>query len=500
MLKCKKNKFWLENIPNLFCTFTLLPLQGMSLAAQMNALSRFSIIIFFVLLLLGFRFSGLFLLLSLLFIIILYYIERNNMERFKTEYYSPQQRTTQHTTQRTTQPTTQIGSAEMRDRCVQESDDLSNSRRFCNDERSLDGPKGVFNNPEWMSENQRLVGGANPKTKIPPVVIAPLADLSYWRGTNLVTYPQINQECNTDIYRSGYQISSDYDHNSNYSHQNFQNKELSRQKTLYQYNKNSKENPKENFKENFEFPYLLREKEPGDINTACGYNPDQLLRAGLPSNLSAGMCSKTPFMKQYNENLFTQTIQPGIYTRNEINEPINSNIGISFNQQFQPTTSRTDILSGNINYTQHDPRIIEPLLEHTEPLFVVNEATEADIYDPRFTGYGTSYRSYTDDNIGQTRFYYNDVDAIRMPNYITRSHIDNQPFADHYGPLPSGSANGNPYTANIHDMANDAFLQGALQHRTEISERLMRKVNSEQWQRRSAPIRTNNMRMLGGMS
>ena len=86
MFKCKKNKFWLENISNLFCKFTLLPLHGMSVAEQMNSLSRLSIMIFFILLLLGFRFSGLFLVISLLFIIILYYIERNSMERFKTEY------------------------------------------------------------------------------------------------------------------------------------------------------------------------------------------------------------------------------------------------------------------------------------------------------------------------------------------------------------------------------------------------------------------------------
>ena len=478
MFKCKKNKFWLENISNLFCTFTLLPLQGMSLAAQMNSLTRLSIIIFFVLLLFGFKFSGLFILLSLLFIIILYYIERNNMERFKTEYYSPQQRTREF--------------VKMKDQYVNKFDDLSNSKRFCNDEKSLER---VFNNQEWMSENQKLVGGPNPKTKIPPVIVAPLADLSYWRGTNLVTYPQINEECNIDIYRSGYKISSECDQNKTPFSKNYCGNH--NQKTLYQYNKNSKENSKENF----EFPYLLGKKEPGDINTSCGYNPEQLIRAGLPSNLPSGVCTQNPVMKQYNENLFTQTIQPGIYTRNEINEPINSNIGISFNQQFLPTTSKTNILSGNINYIQHDPRIIEPLIEYPDQLFeFADGSTEADIYDPRFTGYGTSYRSYTDDNIGQTRFYYNDVDAIRMPNYITRSHIDNQPFADHYGPIPSGFENGNPFTANIHEMANDAFLQGALQHRTEISERLMRKVNSEQWQRRSAPIRTHNMRMLGGMS
>jgi len=482
MFKCKKNKFWLENISNLFCNFTLLPLQGMSLAAQMNSLTRLSIMIFFILLLLGFKFCGLFLLISLLFIIILYYIERNNMERFKTEYYRPQNNRTQ-----------------MKDQHIHRFENLSNSQRFCNDEKSLEAPKGGINNPEWMSENQKLVGGPNPKTKIPPVIIAPLADLSYWRGTNLVTYPQINEECNIDIYRSGYQISSECDHNKTPFSENYCSRN-NKEKRLYQYNQNYNQNYKENIKEeNFELPYLLREKTPGDINTACGYNPEQLIRSGLPSNMSSGICSQNPYMKQYNENLFTQTIQPGIYTRNEINEPINSNIGISFNQQFPPTTSKTNMISGNINYTQNDPRIIEPVYENTKPVFF-GEPTEADIYDPRFTGYGTSYRSYTDDNIGQTRFYYNDVDAIRMPNYITRSHIDNQPFADSYGPLPPGGENGNRFTSSIHDMANDAFLQGALQHRTEISERLMRKVNSEQWQRRSAPIRTHNTRMLGGMS
>ena len=92
-MKCKKNKLWLENISNLFCTSNLIPLNGMSLAEQMNSLSRLVIIIFFVLFLFKFRFSGLFLLLSLLFIIILYYIQKNNMEQFHAEYYTPKKQT-----------------------------------------------------------------------------------------------------------------------------------------------------------------------------------------------------------------------------------------------------------------------------------------------------------------------------------------------------------------------------------------------------------------------
>ena len=452
--KCRKNKFWIENIANLFCEFTLIPLDRMSLAEQMNALSRLVIIIFLVLLLLGVRFSILFLLLSLLFIIILYYIQRNNMERLNAEHYTPIRRN-------------QVSSLSS-DKGAKITYGCNNSRKFCDDEILLDGYKG---DPKWMSENQKLVGQANPKTKIQPVIVPGILDLDYWRGTNLVTYPEINHQTNIDVYRSGYNVSSNCENPNNKRSRLFIDK----------YKKPN-------------FPYLLRQEESGDVNTACGYNPEQLLISGLPTNLSSSNYSREHSMKQYNENLYTQTIQPGIYTRNQINEPINSNIGISFTQQFPPKTQKTNFLNGDINYIEHDPRIIEPVFDE---IHIVPRTTEYNIYDPRFTGYGTSYRSYTDDNIGQTRFYYNDVDAIRMPNYITRSHIDNQPFADHYGPIPENAANGNPNTPNIHALANNAFLEGSLQHRTEISERLMRKVNSEQWQRRSAPMR-GNLRMLGG--
>ena len=125
--------------------------------------------------------------------------------------------------------------------------------------------------------------------------------------------------------------------------------------------------------------------------------------------------------------------------------------------------------------------------------------SETDIYDPRFNGYGTSYRAYEDEFIGQTRFYYDDINAVRMPNYITRSNIDNLPFADKYGPIPEGHSNGNSNTCNMRKLANNGFLNSALQHRADISQKLMRKRNNELSQRRQAPIRTGGQRMLGGM-
>ena len=148
-------------------------------------------------------------------------------------------------------------------------------------------------------------------------------------------------------------------------------------------------------------------------------------------------------------------------------------------------------------YTEHDPRIVEPAIE--EPNMALNEdVSRENIYDPRHTGYGTSYRSYTDDTTGQTRFYYDDVDAVTMPNYITRSNIDFAPFADHYGPAPENGAYGNPFNSNIRALANDAFTRATIQHRTDMANSLMRKTNARQSQLRLAPINTSSQRMLGG--
>ena len=115
--------------------------------------------------------------------------------------------------------------------------------------------------------------------------------------------------------------------------------------------------------------------------------------------------------------------------------------------------------------------------------------TESDVYDPRFYGYGTSYRSYTDELTGQTRFYYDDINSIRMPNYVSRSNIDFAKYADTYGPLNNSNKNGNPNNSEIRALANDSFLRASLQQRTELQERLLRKRNNEMWQLRKYPVR-----------
>lgn len=239
-------------------------------------------------------------------------------------------------------------------------------------------------------------------------------------------------------------------------------------------------------------PQIIQPNHSGWVNTTCGYNPSQT-RNGLPSNLPVGNCQQSPEMKRYNENLFTQTVTPGVYSINQVNEPINSNIGISFNQQFEPVTcKRTE---KGLEYVLHDPRIIEPAESiDIPPQAILNKADYDNVYDPRFYGYGTSYRSYLEPVTGQTRFMYDDINAIKMPNYVTRSKIDHLPYADSYGPVQEGSEMGNRLNPDIRTLVQDSWLRDSVGFREDISQKLMRKVNAEGWQKRMYP---NSSRPVG---
>jgi hypothetical protein len=230
---------------------------------------------------------------------------------------------------------------------------------------------------------------------------------------------------------------------------------------------------------------------PGMVNMQCGYNPDQLFNSNLPVNFAAGNCEQSPNLASYNKNIFTQTIQPGVYTVNDVIEPINSNIGISYDQQFLPVSCKFTENGGTL-YTQHDPNLVD-IVRKDDRQSVKQAVDNANIYDPRHSGYGTSYRSYTDETTGQTRFAYDDINAIRMPNYITRSHIDFEPYADSYGPMKTGQSLGNEFNSDIRALAQDSWLRNSLQFRNDLSERRMRKINADAWQQRVAPIHTRGM-------
>ena len=88
---------------------------------------------------------------------------------------------------------------------------------------------------------------------------------------------------------------------------------------------------------------------------------------------------------------------------------------------------------------------------------------------------------------GQSRFYYDDIDAIRRPNYITRTNIDHLRSSDAYGPIRSDQEM-HDNNQNIRETADNAFRDQTLDFRTEMMTRLMRKRNAELWQLRKAPL------------
>ena len=46
----------------------------------------------------------------------------------------------------------------------------------------------------------------------------------------------------------------------------------------------------------------------------------QIIDDNLPSNKNFGICEKDDVFKEYNKQSYTATLQPGVYTRNQIVE------------------------------------------------------------------------------------------------------------------------------------------------------------------------------------
>jgi len=575
------------------------------------------IIVFLILLLLNFRYSVVFFVSSLLFIIFVYYIQKSQMQRnsgqqSSIENYAPTipqpsnipvcpKNNCKNASLPSRGPPSGLAPSSRSSRVVPSYSSLS--KQIPENQFPRKQPRGVtpesvglgvqpescrfcdytwieprYNSPDYMSANQKLLGPANPNFSTPPVVTPPSHDLDYWRNNNLVTHSAVNEETQVDVYQSGYQVSTccgnvdgkylvpesdPFAYNVPLTEGYCNSADGGCKQKGCEYQLDKEINPRrmptprietylpprregvqshENYPpasytihaphiyppaeqelvakvdkadiyprhdSGYNYPYLktapvpeevmVAPNQPGQVNTACGYNPQQLFTSGLPTNFPSGSCQRDPVYKQYNENMFTQIIQPGVYSKNEVNQPINSNIGISFQQQFEPTTCTSNPITGEVMYTEHDPRLLEDAI--VEPnLGVIEAVNMSNVYDPRHSGYGTSYRAYNDDLLGQTKFYYDDIDAVRMPNYITRSNIDFTPFADSYGPAPENGAYGNPNNADIHALANDAFTRATIEQRTGLQEQLLRKRRAEGWQQRYAPIRTGGQSGLGSMS
>ena len=296
--------------------------------------------------------------------------------------------------------------------------------------------------------NGIYTGQPNPKTTIPPCIVNPLH--------NNPNIPEVNQNPRGFLIENGYVSTGD-----NHPKQ-----------TIRQLNQRVK-----NISKVDKIPVYINKHQPGDMVNKSEYAPNKKIFANLQSNETTEKYQEHPILANYNKSINTQIIQPGVYTKNEIMEPQVYNLGISHAQQFQPLNIETDEL-GNVVYAQKDPRLFSKT-ETKQKMGI----SETNVYDPRYTGYGTSERSYID-NMGRPRFFYDDINALKEGNFIIRSNIDTLPMTDHYGVWSEKSYS----REQVHEEYNNAMMN----NRIELQERLMRKMNDRVVQQRKAPIHTRN--------
>jgi hypothetical protein len=246
--------------------------------------------------------------------------------------------------------------------------------------------------------------------------------------------------------------------------------------------------------------YYRVDDENGDGVDNEKYNNQDQIQYGLPSNLSV---YPRPEHRDHAREVHTQTIQPNIFSRHQVIEPINANLGVSFNGQFQHVDTDIEGKSGFYGYTRLDPQLVRddenPVRTMENPKrnrwtkkmgpWEAESGTVdmADIYDPRFTGYGDPYRSYQDVNTGQVRYYYSDIDAYRKPNFVIKSEVQHMDFHDPMGAVKP-EYHRNVINKNSRALVEDQFLRDTLSHREDIMESLMRKRNQESYQLRTHPI------------
>ena len=230
-------------------------------------------------------------------------------------------------------------------------------------------------------------------------------------------------------------------------------------------------------------------------------NQDLLIPRTITSIYGEGAVSNEERTK------YLENIEPTQYSYSDVAYPINSNLGISYTPDIPPMV--LDQVSTPVGtyplFHRIDPQLIRAQgisPERREELPYRNEWSARysdfdaapgtvnfeDVYDPKFTGYGDSNRSYGDVQLGQIQYYYSDIDAYRSPNFGIRSKVDHIDYTDPMGkviPEYARSVGVNDIKQSVHDQYN----ADSLYFREGLQERLMKKRNQELWQLRAMPLR-----------
>jgi len=337
-------------------------------------------------------------------------------------------------------------------------------------------------NQNYISKNQALAGPANPKTRIAPINVAPIYDFDHWKDNDFTVPNMMNEKSVQDYYSSGYYVSEENRPKDQMCNQNARKSYTQTYQTREDIeNEENVENIQNIEHFNEDRSVSSKKNKTPKKQSSFGKINEKNIEYNLPYNYEASSSQKRESVASLNEDLFTSTVVPGVYYKNQVIEPISSNSGISFTQQF-PTKVMTEDEHGDRVYESKDSQFYKLNKRPETERFISNY----DVYDPRSNGYGTSYRGYVDKMTGRSRFFYDDVDSIRKPNYVTRNNIDHLRNAPTYGSVPDDMESYD-MNENIRSTAESSFRNDTLDHRTDMMEILMRKRNSELWQNRLAP-------------
>lgn len=341
------------------------------------------------------------------------------------------------------------------------------------------------NDTERVYSNYALTGKAHPRTKIAPIIPARSLDLDYWKDTPMTSLSIVNKRKTQYPHLAGYNTTELVDReylncpNDRKSLNTIQASPLVQSLQPGVYTLPTTYDPINtdfNIDETTQFEPVRQVYEQGNV---------------VFTPISAKAAKKIPTVQSQTET-DTQTIssrapasEPSVLTHLSVPKRLNANKITTSSSNL--TTTPSQVASVESYEPEERPRNstskyqVQPELE--------NDVSIYNVFDPRFSGYGSDDRSYLEPMLRQTRYQYDDVNAIRMPNYIVRSKIDNcvTGFGDQYGPMRIDQRTLN----ENRPLAEQAYLDNNLAHRNDLMEALMRKRNSELWQTRQAPKYTS---------
>jgi hypothetical protein len=338
------------------------------------------------------------------------------------------------------------------------------------------------NDMERVYSNHALTGKAHPRTKIAPIVPARSLDLDYWKDTPMTSLSIVNKRKKQYPNLAGYNIT-----------------ELVDRECL------ECPNDRKSLGHTIKASPLVQTIQPGVYTLPTTYDPintdfnigETTQFEPVKQNYEWGNVVFTPISAKATQKLSQQpadkqseTVPTRVESDNAI--PTHSSVPKRLNankmKNTSPPPTKPQVQPVSIEAYEPEERAPNMTSKYQVQPELGDDVSIYNTFDPRFSGYGSDNRSYMEPMLRQTRYYYDDVNAIRMPNYIVRSKIDNcvTGFGDQYGPMRVDQRTLN----ENRPLAEQAYLDNNLAYRNNLMESLMRKRNSELWQTRQAPMYT----------